>query len=87
MGLSDFIVNEIKFPGILKKWIVLDLTFPNTTVESDYKANGTAGYVFPIDGRGDLQGHVSNFRIRIEGKMKIGKKVQMTNFKLIVRRL
>lgn len=87
VGLSDFIVNEIKFPSLLKHWIVFDLTFPNTTVQSDYKTNGTAGYVFPIDGRGDLQAHISDFRVRIEGKTKIGKRIQITDFKLIVRRL
>lgn len=87
VGLSDFIINEIKFPSILKRQLVIDLTFPNTTVDSDYKANGTAGYVFPIDGRGDLQGHVSNLQIRIEGKVKVGTKIQIADFKLIVGRL
>ncbi|KAL5286680.1 hypothetical protein ACFFRR_007973 [Megaselia abdita] len=85
LGLSDFIINEIKFPSILRQNLVIDLTFPNTTFDSDYKANGTAGYVFPIDGRGDLRGHVSDVQIRIEAKVKIGLRIQISNFKLIFK--
>uniref|UniRef100_T1GZI4 Uncharacterized protein n=1 Tax=Megaselia scalaris TaxID=36166 RepID=T1GZI4_MEGSC len=84
LGLSDFIIQDIKFPGLLKKSLVIDLLFPNTTFFSDYKANGTAGYVFPIDGRGDLQGYVTDFHFRVEGKVKVGLKgISMSDFKLI----
>lgn len=65
----------------------MNVTFPNTTFESDYKANGTAGYVFPIDGRGDLQGHISDLEVRVDGKVKLGLKLKISNLKITVSRL